>query len=197
MPDSPQTRASLLVRVRDPRDADAWREFAALYVPLIGAFARRRGLQDADADDLSQLVLQAVSGAIRRFEYDPRRGSFRAWLLTVTRNQLGKFRARQRREPPGSGDTDALDRLEEQAAPAEDVELWDQEYRRQRFRWAAERVQGEVELASWQAFWQTAVEGRPAAEVANEIGLSVGALYTAKSRVLDRIRKQIQQLEDE
>jgi RNA polymerase sigma-70 factor (ECF subfamily) len=192
MSDTPETRASLLVRIRDPRDGDAWQTFLALYEPLIRAFARQRGLQDADAADLTQTVLAAVSEAIRRLDYDPRRGTFRGWLLGVTRNQMLKLLARERRQPHGGDEL-----LDEQIAPPEDTALWEQEYKRQRFRWASERVRGDVEAASWQAFWRTAVEGVSAADVAKELGLSVGAVYTAKSRVLDRLRKMIQRLEEE
>jgi RNA polymerase sigma-70 factor (ECF subfamily) len=187
----------LLVRIRDPRDGEAWREFAALYEPLIYEFTRKRGLQHADAADLTQIVLHAVTSAIHRLEYDSQRGSFHGWLFAVTRNQLRKFQARQQREPHGSGDSDMLDLLHEQAAPADEAALWEVEYKRQRFRWACERVRGEVEPASWQAFWRTAVDGCTAAEAARELSVSVGAVYTAKSRILERIRKQIQRLEEE
>lgn len=192
MSNTPETRASLLVRIRDPRDGEAWRLFLDLYEPLLREFARKRGLQEADAADLTQIVLAVVSEAIRRLDYDARQGSFRGWLLTVTRNHLSKYLARERRQPHGH---DAM--LNEVPAPPEDEALWDEEYKRQRFRWASDRVREEVEAASWQAFWRTAVEGQSAADVAKALGMSVGAVYTAKSRVLDRIRKEIQQLEDE
>ena len=198
MGDSPGTRPSLLLRLRDAADHDAWRQFVALYGPLVYRFGRKRGLQDADAADLTQAVCQAVAGAAGRFDYDPRRGTFRAWLYRVVRNQLGKRLARQRREPTGAGGTDAHERLHE--APERDggeAALWEQEYRRQRFLWAAEQVRGGFEEASWHAFWRTAVEGRGAADVARELGLSVGAVYTAKSRVLDRIKRALDELQDE
>ena len=83
------------------------------------------------------------------------------------------------------------------AAPAEDVALWDQEYKRQRFRWASERVRGEVEAASWQAFWRTAVEGQGAARGREGTRHERRGRLHGEERVLDRIRKQIQQLEDE
>src|SRR5919197_2744578 len=87
----PLTRASLLVRLRDPNDADAWSEFVRLYAAVIYGFARKHGLQDADAADLTQEVLRAVAGAVGRLEYDPARGSFRGWLFTVVRNRLRDF----------------------------------------------------------------------------------------------------------
>ncbi len=194
MGDAASTRPSLLIRVRDPGDAEAWEQFVALYGPLIYQFARKQGLQDADAADLTQVVLQAVIDAMKRLDYDPQRGSFRSWLYKVVRNQLSKFRTHQRRSPRGSGDSDAQQMLDD--LPDGDpgtIELWDREYERQLFLWAGERVKARCDDASWQAFWRTAVDGQAAQEVARSLGLSVGAVYTARSRILDRIRKEIQQ----
>src|SRR5215471_14784550 len=127
MPDSPETRPSLLVRIRDARDRDAWREFAELYGPLVYRYARKRGLQDADAADLTQTVLQAVSGAVHRLDYDPDRGPFRGWLFAIVRNQLHKLQRRP--GPRGSGDTAAQELLHKQPARADGTdELWEQEY---------------------------------------------------------------------
>src|SRR5437763_1051653 len=107
MGETPVTRPSLLVRIRDSRDREAWSQFVDVYAPLVYGFARKRGLQDADAADLSQDVLRAVAGAAARFEYDPERGSFRGWLLTVVRNKLRNFLAARARHHQGSGDTSA------------------------------------------------------------------------------------------
>src|SRR5947209_958507 len=93
MAEFPYTRASLLLRLRDPRDEAAWAEFIQLYAPLVYGFARRQGLQDADAADLSQDVLSAVAGAVGRLEYDPGRGAFRNWLFTVVRRKLLNWQA--------------------------------------------------------------------------------------------------------
>jgi RNA polymerase sigma-70 factor (ECF subfamily) len=195
---APTTPPSLLFRLRDSHDRDAWHEFVALYGPAVYRFGRKRGLQDADALDLMQVVFQAVAGAVERFEYDPQRGKFRGWLFGVVRHQLGKLLDRQRRAPPGEGGTPAVDRLREQPErDSGEAELWAQEYRRQRFRWAAEKVHGDFEESSWQAFWRTAVEGRSGTAVAQELGLSPGAVSTAKSRVLARIRDVLAKLQDE
>ncbi len=171
MPDSPETRPTLLVRLRDAQDRDAWQLFVDLYGPLVYRFARKRGLQDADAADLTQTVLQAVSGGIHRLEYDRARGPFRGWLFAIVRNQLHKLQERQRRDTPGSGGTTAHQLLEQQPSKGDGVEAqWDDEFCRQRFRWAAERVRCEFADNSWQAFWHTAVEGRKAPEVAAALG---------------------------
>src|SRR4051812_6255523 len=107
MPETPETQPSLLVRIRDAQDRDAWRLFVDLYGPVIYRYGRKRGMQDADAADLTQTVLQAVSGAIHRLEYDPARGNFRGWLFAIVRNHLNKLWDRQRRAPQASGDSAA------------------------------------------------------------------------------------------
>src|SRR5437870_3022128 len=112
MQESPATRASLLVRLRDGNDAAAWREFVRLYAPIIYGFARKRGLQDADAADLMQDVLRSVSGAMNRLEYDPVRGTFRGWLFTVTRNKVFNFLDSRKRHVQGTGDSRMQQRLE-------------------------------------------------------------------------------------
>jgi RNA polymerase sigma factor (sigma-70 family) len=190
-----QTRPSLLLRVRDPADGEAWHQFVGLYQPLIYRFARKQRLQDADAADLTQVVLHEVSRAVRRLDYDPRRGSFRGWLFAVVRHQLAKWRARQQKAAVGSGDTGMQEVIEGQPGRADEEALWGREYRRQLFLWAAARVRDGCEEASWQAFWRTAVEGQSPGEAAAALGMSLGAVYTAKSRVLDRIRKEIQQVQ--
>ncbi len=194
MSDVLATRLSLLVRLRDARDDGAWAQFVELYAPLVFGFARKHGLQDADAADLTQDVLQAVSRGIRTLDYDPRRGSFRGWLFTVVRNKLRNFLVTQNRPGRGTGDTGAQHRLEELPAREEDQSAWwDQEYERQVFAWAADEARGAFQVSTWQAFWQTAVEGKTGPEVARTLGLSVAAVYLAKGRVMARLKEIIQE----
>src|SRR5262245_15316991 len=112
MEEAPATRASLLLRLRDPRDSDAWNQFVRLYAALVYGYARKHGLQDADAADLMQEVLRSVAGAAGRLEYDPERGTFRGWLYTVTRNKLYSFLDGRRRQVQGSGGSGAQELLE-------------------------------------------------------------------------------------
>jgi RNA polymerase sigma-70 factor (ECF subfamily) len=198
MSDAPATRLSLLVRLCDARDDAAWSQFVEIYAPLVYGFARKHGLQDADAADLTQDVLQAVSGSIRNFDYDPRRGTFRGWLFTVVRNKLRNFLAVQDRPGRGSGDTDAQQRLQELPAREEDQSAWwDEEYERRVFVWAAEQARGAFSEPTWQAFWQTAVEGKTGPQAAQDLGLSVAAVYLAKGRVMNRLKDIIRQTLDE
>jgi RNA polymerase sigma factor (sigma-70 family) len=189
------TRASLLLRIRDPRDRIAWGEFVELYAPLIHAYGMRHGLQDADAADLAQEVLRRVARSAAKFEYDPTRGTFRGWLFTVTRNELSKLAVRNARKAKGTGDTAVHAVLEQHPDKAPDEQEWDREYQWNLFHWGAERVRHEFRDATWQAFWLTAVSGREAAEVARELNVSVGAVYIARSRVTARIRQEIQSVE--
>ena len=192
MTTSPHTRPSLLVRIRDAADREAWQQFVELYAPLVYRFMRRRGLQDADAADLTQDVLQAVARDCARLVYDPARGTFRGWLFTVARNKLHTFLKRKQR---------LLSRTEEVdfallADPEQDeAAVWEQEYEQRLFDWAAEQVRGHFQESTWQAFWRTAVDNQPPREVAERLGLSVGAVYIAKSRVLARLREQVQLLQ--
>ena len=195
MGDEPATSASLLIRIRDRGDHAAWSRFVEVYQPLVHGFARKHGLQEADAADLAQEVLRAVARSVGRLDYDPRRGSFRGWLFTVVRNQLRDFRDRQRRQVAGSGNSGVQQLLNEQPTPPEDE--WDREYERRLFTWAAEQVRPAVQAATWQAFWRTAVEGQGGQEVARALGMTVAAVYLAKSRVMARLKEEIRQLQVE
>jgi RNA polymerase sigma factor (sigma-70 family) len=200
MGDAPVTRPSLLVRIRDGQDQQAWSQFVEIYAPLIYGFARNHGLQDADAADLAQEVLRSVLRGARRLEYDPKRGSFRGWLFTVVRNKLRTFVARRasKGNPQGTGDTGAHELLQQQPAPEEEAEtLWRQEYERRLFAWAAEQVRGQVQESTWQAFWQTAVDGKGGKEVATNLGMTVAAVYLCKGRVMAKLKEQIRQARGE
>ncbi len=196
MGDQLLTRASLLARLADPEDRAAWQQFVELYGRLVYAFARKRGLQDADAADLTQEVFAALAGGAGRWRYDARRGSFRAWLFGITRKKIAQLLGR-RGQAVGSGDTDANRRLADEPGREPDLEeSWEREYQDQLFRVAAETVAAGVSEKTWRAFWGTAVDGRPAAEVGAELGLSVGAVYVARSRVLARLTERVRELRD-
>jgi RNA polymerase sigma factor (sigma-70 family) len=196
MTESPSTRPSLLVRIRDPQDERAWEEFLEIYTPLVVRLAERRGFQHADAADLAQEVFRAVASAIDRWDPDPAKGSFRGWLFRIARNLMVNLLASQRRHTRGTGDTDVARLLDQQPAPdPEDSLLFEGEYRRQLFGWAADRVRGEFRPATWQAFWKTSVEGQDPKVVGQSLGMTAGAVYIARSRVMARLKHEIEQVE--
>jgi RNA polymerase sigma factor (sigma-70 family) len=196
MADFPQTRASLLVRLRDPQDEAAWRDFVNLYTPLVYGYARRQGLQDADAADLSQEVLRGIAASIGRLEYDARRGAFRNWLFTVVRRKLSNWRAAQHRQARGSGDTGIQQLLEQRPLAEHGESDWDDEWERRLFAHACEQVRQDTRDATWQAFWRTAVGGQSGKQVAADLGLTVAAVYLARSRVLARLKELIQAMQE-
>lgn len=197
MAEPPLTRATLLARIRDGRDDEAWREFLHLYGPIVYGFARNRGLQDADAADLMQDVLRSVARNANKMEYDPKRGTFRGWLYTVTRNKVYNFLNAQRNRPKAAGDSSTQERLDAVPDRNGEPDDWELEYRRQLSAKAMERVRGEFQDSTWKAFWGTAVDGRSPQEVGKELNMSTGAVYVAKSRVIARLREEVQKLEAE
>jgi RNA polymerase sigma-70 factor (ECF subfamily) len=181
---SPITQPSLLVRLRDAQDAEAWRTFVYTYAPLVHDTCRRRGLQEADADDVTQAVMAEVLRCMRAgFEYQPGRGRFRNWLGTVTFRQIAHlFRDHA---PEGAGTIEDLDRL---AAPDS---TWTEEFDDRVFQTALQRIQGDFEPATWRAFEQVWLENRPALETAGRLGVTIDVVYAAKSRVLKRLSQEI------
>jgi len=188
------TRATLLVRVRDARDCDAWAEFVDLYMPLIYSYALKNGLQEADAADVAQETLLLVVRAIPSFQYEPEKGSFRGWLLTILRNQLRRRANKAKSQAEGSGDTGVMELLHEQPA-REEPDVWELEYQLRLFHWAAGRIKSSFRTQTRDAFWITTVDGLSIAETAAKLGTSEGAVYVARSRVLAKIRKEIEEAE--
>ena len=194
MVETQTTKPSLLLRIRDEQDDQSWSSFEATYRPLVLGFLRRRGLQDADAADLTQEVLARVAAAIKTFEYDPAKGSFRAWLFTIVQNSLRRFAATEQQAARGSGDTRLLRVLESQPNRAAE-DHWNDEYQRHLLKRAADEVCHEFQDSTWRAFWATAVEGRQPKAVAQELRLSIAAVYMARHRVTARLRERIQYLD--
>ncbi len=199
MDETPATRPSLLVRLRNLQDQQSWEEFFAVYQPLVFRMARNQGLQDADASELTQEVFIAVASAIQRWDPDPRLGSFRAWLFRIARNLMINWLVYRRRHPAGTGNSDVHRLLAEQPDPHQDQEdsaVFDREYKRQAFAWAAEQIRKEFRDTTWQAFWLTCVENLPVVEAAEKLEMSPGAVYIARSRVMARLRQKIETLSE-
>jgi RNA polymerase sigma factor (sigma-70 family) len=196
MNEAPETRPSLLVRLKDAGDEAAWREFLEIYEPLLFRLARRRGFQDADAAELTQEVLVTVARSIETWDPDRRRGSFRGWLFRVARNLMINALIRRGRSPRAVGGSEMAERLEEEPERKRESALFDLEHRRQLFLWAAGQIRGEFRETTWQAFWRTSVENRSVAQTAEELRLSPGAVYVARSRVMARFRAKVKEVEE-
>lgn len=197
MLNSPETRASLLLNIRDPENQVAWDEFSEIYRPLVCRLARLRGMQQADAEDLAQQVLIVVSKSIARWEVDPKRARFRTWLKRVADNAI--LNALQRGAPDrGSGDDD-IQRLLEQCSiqDGSEVGLLNFEYRRQVFLQAAEQIRPEFTDETWNAFWLTAVDGMNIQAAAQELGRTRGSVYASRCRVMKRLKEKVNRYEDE
>ncbi len=191
----PDTRESLLVRLADPANRQAWEEFVAIYRPVVFRLARQRGLQDADAHDLSQQVLLSVSKAIGRWKPAGEGAKFRHWLARVARNAILNAIVRGPKEK-GCGGTTALRSLQEQPDESDSAAQVELEYKRALFRRAACLVRDVVEAESWQAFWLTTVEGKSVDEAAKALDKSPGAVYAARMRVMRRLQVKVRELED-
>jgi RNA polymerase sigma-70 factor (ECF subfamily) len=183
------TPASLLERLRVPGQDGAWNRFVRLFTPLIYGVARRAGLQSDDARDLVQDVLLLLARKMPEFHYD-RTKSFRGWLRTVTINKV-RERARRKGATARQAEERDLSQLEDLA---DGSLLEETEYQQMLANRALELMRAEFTPTTWQACWEHVVSGRTAAEVGAELGISEGAVYVAKCRVLKRLREELEGL---
>ena len=198
MTESPLTRASLVLRLRDRDDHDAWADFVVDYGPMLYRFVRSRGLQDADAADLVQDVMRSVGTAIGRLDYAKEKGGFRAWLFTITRNKLSTHFEKRKRIGPTANDTVQIDLLNNQSSGSNELDQrWELEHQRQLAADAMEKLKSTIDPNTWSAFELTAVEGLSAEDAGKQIGMSKGAVYVARSRVTAKLRSEIQAHLDE
>ncbi|MCI0639548.1 MAG: sigma-70 family RNA polymerase sigma factor [Gemmataceae bacterium] len=191
------TSLTLLERLRTPGDQEAWLRFVRLYTPLLYYWARRAGLPEHDAEDLVQDVFELLLRKLPEFRYE-QGGSFRNWLRVVA---LNKWRERNRRGPcPGSTgkgiSVTGYDSLDQVAAPDEAEAFEEVEYCQQLVRRALQLIEPEFSQVAWKAFQCHVVAGRNAAEVATSLGIRIGTVYAAKSRVLTRLRRELHGLLD-
>lgn len=177
------TRATLLIRIKNPRDTQAWAEFHDLYAPLLYRYARARGLSHEDAEDVRATCYETIVRQIRQFDYQKEKGGFKAWLRTfVSRRVVDLFR--QRRQPLA----DSQELAELPAREASVDELWEQQWRQQHLCYCVEQVANEVPDSTFQAF-QLLVRDRCSVEdVSQRLGLNANQVYKAKARVLDLVR---------
>lgn len=179
------TSISLLERLRQPTEKDTWNRFVDLYTPLLYYWARQLGLQESDSADLVQDVFLLLIHKLPEFTHN-RAGSFRSWLRTVLFNQFHTIQ--RRRAPVTVGGGRALDDV----TVADDVAAFgEREYQAYLARRALQVMQKDFQPNTWRACWEQVVNGRSAAEVAAELGISEGAAYVAKCRVLRRLRQEL------
>jgi RNA polymerase sigma-70 factor (ECF subfamily) len=195
-PSEPRTGSTLLTLVRNPADPQAWEAFVDRYTPLVAGWCRRWQLQSADVQDVTQEVLLKLARHIRKFPYDPAKGHFRGWLLTLTRNVWRDLRDSRRRAGWASGDAHLQRLLEEQEDRNGLAEALDQGFLVELYEEAQARVQLRVSRDTWQAFQLLALEGRSGADVAAKLHMKVATVYTAKNRVQKMLQQEIHKLEE-
>jgi RNA polymerase sigma-70 factor, ECF subfamily len=188
------THATLLARLSGGGDAVAWREFCDRYEELIRAFARRRGVNPADCDDVLQDVMLALTKSMPGFRYDPAKGKFRSYLKTVTLHAI----SRKFRQNPGAVPLGTDDGSVSRAVEDETEDTWEAEWRQYHLRTAIRTIQTEFNRADLEAFERYGIGGEEVAVVAQSLSMSADQVYQAKSRVLRRLGQVIaKQVEEE
>lgn len=192
MSEFPETSHSLIARVKDLADGSAWAEFLGIYQPVVYRMARRRGLQDADAQDVAQQVFVAVARAIREWQPEPGMPPFRAWLVTITRNAVTKALVRRRPDTGrGGSSVGELLILARSNESTDSADEFSRESRLAALQWAAEQIRPEFSPMTWRLFWDSAVLGRSIAELSRDAGRSAGAIYMARFKVLQRLKAKM------
>ncbi|MGI8981107.1 MAG: RNA polymerase sigma factor [Pirellulaceae bacterium] len=185
------TSASLIARIQR-HEPDAWRKLADIYTPLVYGWARRGGLNDADAADAVQEVFRSVYSHATDFDVKNEQSSFRAWLWAITRNQVRLFFRRRGGVAQAKGGTDATRQINEYPdwIDNEEEPVTSSE-RRALLQRTLAVIRGDFDDTTWQAFWRLAVENHSAADISAELGISPGAVRQAKYRVLCRLRQEM------
>ena len=192
----PDTRHSLIVRLKDSRNDLAWTEFVCAYEPFLTRLVRKQGTPERHVADVTQQLLIAIAKSVDGWKPDGKSASFRRWLGCVARNVVIKFMVRERKHVTGEGGSDFLKALTETIDPSIDAEL-QRQYEQELILWAAERVRSEFRESSWRAFWETEIIGRSIADVSQDLGVSIGSVYMSRSRIFARIRVIIEEVLDE
>jgi RNA polymerase sigma-70 factor (ECF subfamily) len=190
-----RTSPSLLLRIRDAENAEAWRTFVEVYGRLVYRHCRNRGLRHDDAENVTQEVFAQVSQSIRTFQYRPELGRFRAWLGSVTCNMINRFLKREARAVQGAGG-DGEQGLEAIPARVEDS-AWVEEFNAHVLAAALERSRPHFEEPTWRAFELAWIEKYPASQVAEQLDLPIDRVYVAKSRVLERLEQEVRDLAED
>ncbi|TWU32900.1 RNA polymerase sigma factor [Novipirellula artificiosorum] len=193
-PNQPKTRQSLILQLKKQRDQDAWHEFVSVYESFLMRLVERRGVPKSHVPDVTNQVLAAIARSIDSWQDDDHDASFRRWINRVARNVVIKYMSRERRQIAAAGGTDAFEALA-QCADQPDPALARQ-YEHELIVWAAEQVKAEFVETSWTAFWETMIEGRSVAEVAETLSVSAGSIYMSRGRIMKRIREKVSEVMD-
>ena len=184
--DSHNTRASLLVRLRDPGDGEAWSEFESLYAPLLYRYARARGLGHEDAEDVRSECYAAIVRQMPTFSYDRQRGGFKAWLCTmVTRRVIDRLR--KRRDLPA--DSHLLREIPDELPTLD--ELWEREWREQHLRFCVGEVERQVTAQTRDAFRMLVQQNATVEDVCRDLGMTPNQVYKARARMLALVREKM------
>jgi len=187
---NPETRPSLIVRLRDSKDQSAWWVFAQTYEPFLQHLVSRLGVPAHHVPDVTQQIMIAIAASVDKWSNDGRDASFRRWVHTIARHSVIKFMSGVRRHPAPIGGSDAVAVLESQAQ--RDDPATEQQYDHELVVWAADKVRHEFAASSWQAFTRTMIDGEPVGDVAESIGVSTGSIYMSRARIIARIRQIIE-----
>jgi RNA polymerase sigma-70 factor (ECF subfamily) len=186
------TSLSLLDQLQNHDDPETWDRLVSLYSPLLRGWLRKYDVQDSDVDDLVQEVLLAVSKDLKSFEHAGNPGAFRSWLRTILVNRLRYFWRARGRRPQAGGDSDLQRRINQLEDPASRMsQLWNREHDRYVMGQLLSLVEPHFEPQTWQAFWQVALEGERPDAVAEKLGMTLNSVFIAKSRVLSRLRREV------
>jgi RNA polymerase sigma-70 factor (ECF subfamily) len=191
------TSVSLLERLCLQPDESSWKRFVDLYTPLIRGWLRHYSVKEEDAEDLAQEVMAVVVRDLTHFQHNHQRGAFRSWLRTVTVNQLRTLWRTRQGPDVATGNSEMARMLDKLADPNSSLSmLWDQQHDRHVVDRLMALIQPQFEPTTWQAFRRVAIDGVKAATVAKELGISVNAVFLAKSRVINRLRQELRGLTD-
>jgi len=189
------TRITLLHRLRDHDDDKSWSEFVEIYTPLLFAYCRKREIKLQEITDIVQEVFRSVSLAMGRFQYDPDKGRFRAWLFTVLRNTIVTYFNKANRAPITSRETQLVNRMESHLQ--EETTDWDHDYRLRLLNWAMKKIQPEFSERNWTIFTETALHERSVDDVAAKFGMKNNTVTVTKYRITQRLRQVIQSVDPE
>ena len=174
-------------------DPNGWSRLVNTFGPIVYRWCRTSGVTEAEAPDVVQEVFAAVARGVPNFEREKAAGSFRSWLATITRNKVRDYFRQKSKVQQAEGGTQALQLLQQKAEEVEST-ICAESIESPLIKRTLEQVQAEFEESTWSAFWQTTIDGKAAAQVAEDLGISVDSVYQSKSRVLRRLRKRMAEL---